>query len=94
MFLMDDPGSYGGIFNIGSTEKVTIRQLAEFVIRELNSSSKIDVIPYDQAYANGFEDMLHRAPDCSKLHTLTGWKAEIPLKQIIADVAKSLRKNA
>ncbi|MBR4076741.1 MAG: NAD-dependent epimerase/dehydratase family protein, partial [Lentisphaeria bacterium] len=94
MFLMDDPGSYGGIFNIGSTEKVTIRQLAEFVIRELNSSSKIDVIPYDQAYANGFEDMLHRAPDCSKLHTLTGWKAEIPLKQIIADVAESLRKNA
>ena len=94
MFLMDDPGSYGGIFNIGSTEKVTIRQLAEFVIRELNSSSKIDVIPYDQAYANGFEDMLHRAPDCSKLHALTGWKAEIPLKQIIADVAESLRKKA
>ena len=94
MLLMDDPGSFGGIYNIGSTEKVTIRQLAEFVIRELNSSSKIDVIPYDQAYANGFEDMLHRAPDCSKLHTLTGWKAEIPLKQIIADVAESLRKNA
>lgn len=94
MLLMDDPGSFGGIYNIGSTEKVTIRQLAEFVIRELNSSSKIDVIPYDQAYANGFEDMLHRAPDCSKLHTLTGWTAEIPLKQIIADVAESLRKNA
>lgn len=94
MLLMDDLGSYGGIFNIGSTEKVTIRQLAEFVIRELNSSSKIDVIPYDQAYANGFEDMLHRAPDCSKLHALTGWQAEIPLKQIIADVAESLRKNA
>ena len=94
MLLMDDPGSFGGIYNIGSTEKVTIRQLAEFVIRELSSSSKIDVIPYDQAYANGFEDMLHRAPDCSKLHTLTGWKAEIPLKQIIADVAESLRKNA
>ena len=94
MLLMDDPGSFGGIYNIGSTEKVTIRQLAEFVIRELNSSSKIDVIPYDQAYANGFEDMLHRAPDCSKLHALTGWKAEIPLKQIIADVAESLRKNA
>lgn len=94
MLLMDDPGSFGGIYNIGSTEKVTIRQLAEFVIRELNSGSKIDVIPYDQAYANGFEDMLHRAPDCSKLHTLTGWKAKIPLKQIIADVAESLRKNA
>ena len=94
MLLLDNPGSHGEIFNIGSTEKVTIRQLAEFVIRELNSSSKIDVIPYDQAYANGFEDMLHRAPDCSKLHALTGWKAEIPLKQIIADVAGSLRKNA
>ena len=94
LLLMEEPGSFGGIYNIGSTEKVTIRQLAEFVIRELESTSEIDVIPYDQAYANGFEDMLHRAPDCSKLHALTGWKAEISLKQIIADVAESLRKNA
>ena len=94
LLLMEMPDSYGGIYNIGSTEKVTIRQLAEFVIHELNSSSKIDMIPYDQAYANGFEDMLHRAPDCSKLYALTNWQAEIPLKQIIADVAESLRKNA
>lgn len=94
MLLMDNPDSYGGIYNIGSSEKVTIHQLADFVIRELGSTSKIDIIPYDQAYTNGFEDMLHRAPDCTKLHTLTGWKAEIPLKQIIADVAESLRKKA
>ena len=94
LLLMETPDSYGGIYNIGSTEKVTIRQLAEFVIHELNSSSEIDMIPYDQAYANGFEDMLHRAPDCSKLYALTNWQAEIPLKQIIADVAESLRKNA
>ena len=94
LLLMETPDSYGGIYNIGSTEKVTIRQLAEFVIHELNSSSKIDMIPYDQAYANGFEDMLHRAPDCSKLYALTNWQAEIPLKQIIVDVAESLRKNA
>ncbi|MBO5958658.1 MAG: NAD-dependent epimerase/dehydratase family protein [Lentisphaeria bacterium] len=94
LLLMETPDSYGGIYNIGSTEKVTIRQLAGFVIHELNSSSKIDMIPYDQAYANGFEDMLHRAPDCSKLYALTNWQAEIPLKQIIADVAESLRKNA
>ena len=94
LLLMETPDSYGGIYNIGSTEKVTIRQLAEFVIHELNSSSKIGMIPYDQAYANGFEDMLHRAPDCSKLYALTNWQAEIPLKQIIADVAESLRKNA
>ena len=64
------------------------------MIHELKSASKIDIIPYDQAYTNGFEDMLHRAPDCSKLRELTGWQAEIPLKQIIADVAESLRKNA
>ncbi len=94
LLLMEEPGSFGGIYNIGSTEKVTIRQLAEFVISELESASKIDIIPYDQAYTNGFEDMLHRAPDCSKLRELTGWQAEIPLKQIIADVAESLRKNA
>lgn len=94
LLLKDDADTCGEIYNIGSSEKVTIRQLAEFVIRELNSSSDIRVIPYDQAYTNGFEDMLHRAPDCSKLKAQTGWGATIPLKQIIADVAESLRKKA
>ncbi len=94
VLLLNEPGSHGEIFNIGSTEQVTIRQLAEFVIDELGSCSGIELIPYEKAYANGFEDMLHRVPDCSKLHALTGWQAEIPLKQIIADVAENLRKNA
>ncbi|MBO5959144.1 MAG: GDP-mannose 4,6-dehydratase [Lentisphaeria bacterium] len=94
MLLMDNADSYGGIYNIGSTEKLTIRELADTIIRDLDSKSEIAVIPYDQAYANGFEDMLHRAPDCSKLAQLCGWKAEIPLARIIADVADSLRKKA
>ncbi len=91
LLLKDHPSAPGEIFNIGSTAKITIRELAEFIIRETGSTSEIESVSYDQAYSNGFEDMLHRAPDCSKIRDFCGWQAEIPLKQIIADVAESLR---
>ncbi len=91
LLLADHPAAPGEIFNIGSTEKITIRDLAEFIIAETGSTSKIETVSYDQAYSSGFEDMLHRAPDCGKLKKLCGWQAEIPLKQIITDVAESLR---
>ena len=89
--LMDDPASAGEVFNIGSTERISIRELAELVIRRLNSSSRIVSVPYSQAYEKGFEDMLHRAPDCSKISSRYGWKAEIPLVKIIDDVADGFR---
>ena len=60
---------------------------------ELDSGSSVEYIPYDKAYESGFEDMLHRAPDCSAIGRLTGWKAEISLEQIIRDVAESMKKN-
>ncbi len=87
-----DDRSIGEVFNIGSTEIVTIRQLAEFIIERTHSSSRIEVIPYEKAYTNGFEDMLHRAPDCSKIQKFCGWHAEIRLAQIIDDVADFLRR--
>ncbi len=85
--------AYGNIYNIGSTRSITIEALARLVISELGSASGLDYIPYDKAYESGFEDMLHRAPDCSTIGALTGWKAEIPLEQIIRDVAESVKKN-
>ncbi len=93
LLLKDHPAAPGEIFNIGSTEKITIRQLAEFVIAETGSKSGIELVSYDKAYTNGFEDMLHRAPDCTKIKTFCGWQAELPLKKIIADVAESMRQN-
>ena len=85
--------AYGHIYNIGSTRSITIEDLAKLVITELNSGSSVEYIPYDKAYESGFEDMLHRAPDCSAIGRLTGWKAEISLEQIIRDVAESMKKN-
>ena len=89
--LPDCEASFGEILNIGSTNRITIRQLAETVIAQLHSKSKIEVVSYDKAYEPGFEDMLHRAPDCTKIGRICGWKAELPLDKIIADVADQMR---
>lgn len=91
LLLADEERAVGEIFNIGSSHIITIRELAQEIIRELNSTSGIEMIPYKKAYTNGFEDMLHRAPDCAKIKELCAWQAEIPLKQIIHDVADSMR---
>lgn len=89
--LMCDDASIGGIFNIGSSRSVTIMELAKMVIARTGSSSDIRIVPYSEAYEAGFEDMLHRAPDCGKIQGECGWQAEISLEQIIDDVAAYLR---
>lgn len=81
--LLDDPRANGEAFNIGSTEEVSIRDLAERVIAATGSSSQIEYVPYDQAYGRGFEDMMRRVPDTAKLTTLTGWKPTFTLDEII-----------
>ncbi len=81
----------GRIYNIGGTTGITIEDLARKTIQTLGSKSEIRRIPYDEAYEHGFEDMLHRAPDCTAIRELTGWEAERSLEQIILDVAESVR---
>ena len=83
----------GKIFNIGATRSISIEELAELTVRTLNSKSEIVRISYDQAYESGFEDMMHRRPDVSAIHSLTGWNAEIPLEQIIRDAAASISEK-
>jgi UDP-glucose 4-epimerase len=89
--LADCPESYGGIYNIGSHNRVSIQELAELIVKQLNSSSEIVKISYDEAYEKGFEDMLHRAPDTTLIETLLGWKTQFSLSDIINDVAKSMQ---
>ncbi len=89
--LADCPGSIGNIYNIGSTSVVTIKELAERVIQRVNSASKIEFVPYEQAYEHGFEDMLHRKPDTAAVSKLLNWHAEYSLDDIIDDVAADLR---
>ena len=72
-------------------ESVTIMQLAQAVVKQLGSSSKIEVIPYEQAYEHGFEDMLRRKPDTAAIRSLLNWKTENTLEDIIADVAAEMQ---
>ena len=89
--LADNTESFGGIYNIGSQRKISILELAELIIKELNSNSKIKLIPYEEAYEEGFEDMMHRAPDTSKINKLIQWRAEHSLEKVIHDVAKAMK---
>ena len=91
--LADCEASFGQILNIGSTNRITIRELAETIVAQLHSTSEIVSVSYDEAYEVGFEDMLHRAPDCTKIGRICGWKAELPLERIISDVAQHFRSN-
>ncbi|MFA5336539.1 MAG: GDP-mannose 4,6-dehydratase [Candidatus Omnitrophota bacterium] len=91
--LIENPGSYGQVFNIGSQEEVTIEDLARKVIEITKSKSKIVKIPYEKAYEEGFEDMDRRIPDTTKIRNLVGFKPTADLKGIIEDVVKYTREN-
>ena len=89
--LMDHPDAVGEVYNVGSTEEITIRQLAERVRKLTESSSDIVHIPYEQAYGDGFEDMPRRVPDISKIHSLIGYKPRKSLDQILEGVIAYFR---
>ncbi len=80
------PQAGGNIFNIGSTEEISILELAQTVKRMTASSSEIVLIPYEQAYAPGFEDMERRIPSIAKINRLLGWTVEKSMKDILTDV--------
>lgn len=89
--LMENPQAVGQVFNLGSQEEVTIRQLAERVIRLSASSSRITYVPYDEAYEEGFEDMQRRVPDISKVSRLVGFKPSVGLDEILRMVIAEFR---
>ncbi len=88
--LAGNSASWGKIYNIGSQRSITIGELAKLVIARTGSSSAIEFVPYEKAYAKGFEDMRRRMPDTEAITALTGWRPELSLEQVIDDVAASL----
>jgi UDP-glucose 4-epimerase len=76
----------GRVYNIGSTEEVSIMQLAERVKALVGSASEIAVIPYSEAYPPGFEDMQRRVPDISRTLSLLGWRPTHSLDEILQSV--------
>jgi UDP-glucose 4-epimerase len=84
--LSEHPEAIGKVFNIGSTEEVTIRELAERVLKATGSSSKIVYVPYEEAYAPGFEDMRRRVPDLERITSLIGYSPQYTLEQTLKRV--------
>ncbi|MFI5096541.1 MAG: NAD-dependent epimerase/dehydratase family protein [Candidatus Acidiferrales bacterium] len=83
----------GEVVNIGSTEEVSIENLAKIVKQRTDSSSPIHFVPYDKAYEPGFEDMMRRVPCTDKLHSLTGFRPQTSLAEIIDRVSAYYRQE-
>jgi UDP-glucose 4-epimerase len=77
----------GDVYNVGGTGEVTIKQLAEQVLKVTGSRSTITYTPYSDAYPAGFEDIQRRVPDISKVKSAIGWAPTKDLTQIISDIA-------
>jgi UDP-glucose 4-epimerase len=85
--LIATPRAIGEVVNVGNTQEISIEDLARRVKERTGSRSPIEYVPYDQAYEPGFEDMMRRVPNIEKLHTITGFRPQTSLDEIIDRVA-------
>lgn len=93
MKLIETTEATGEVYNIGGDQEVTILQLAERIKALTDSQSPITFLPYDKAYEAGFEDMLRRVPDTTKLRNLIGYEPTFGLDEILKDVIAYQRKK-
>jgi UDP-glucose 4-epimerase len=91
--LVVEPKAIGQVINIGNIEEVTIRRLAERVRELANSTSSIKLVPYDEAYESGFEDMPRRVPDLTKAEKMIGYKPRHTLDDILVQVIDYFRRK-
>jgi UDP-glucose 4-epimerase len=84
--LMTEENAYGNVFNVGATDEISILDLAGRIIELTGSDSGISMIPYSEAYGEGFEDMYRRVPDIAKVREMIGWTPTHALDDIVGDV--------
>jgi UDP-glucose 4-epimerase len=89
--LVKEPKAVGQVINIGNTGEISILKLAERVRELSGSKSPIKLVPYDEAYESGFEDMPRRVPDLTKVTALIGYKPRFSLDDILAQVIEYFR---
>lgn len=93
--LVEDTATAGEIYNVGSTERIRILDLAKRVLEATGSSSKIELVPYEDVYPGGAqEEMFHRAPSIEKIAETIGWQPIFDLDAIVADVVAHSRASA
>lgn len=89
--LMETPAALGRVFNIGSDQPVSIRELAEEVVRRIDPKIPLKFIPYGDAYGSDFEDVRRRVPDLTRLEQTLGDKPHLPLGAILDDIIRDKR---
>jgi len=91
--LIDEPRAIGQVFNIGNGAEITISQLAQRIKQMTGSDSPIVVVPYEQAYEAGFEDMPRRVPEIAKIRELVGYRPTVELDEILRRVIEYFRQS-
>jgi UDP-glucose 4-epimerase len=89
--LMEERSISGDIFNVGSTERIRVIDLARRVLELTASKSKLEFVPYDAVYGLGIEDTLHREPSIDKIRGAIGWRPSLDLERVLADVVEHVR---
>jgi len=94
--LVDDQSISGDVFNVGSTERIRIVDLAQRVLDATGSDAEIVFLPYEEVYGYGIDEieMFHRAPSIEKIRAATGWEPSVDLEHILADVIEHGRRAA
>ncbi len=91
--LMDRQDVHGEVYNIGSTQSVTIKDLAQKIIERTQSNSTIQYVPYEEAYGPGYEDMRHRAPCLDKINAAIGYAPKTGLDEILDSIIEAARRR-
>ncbi len=91
--LSENTTAIGQVFNIGGKDEISITNLANQIVGQLNSKSKISYVNYNDAYNEGFEEMFRRVPNITKIKNFIGWEPKIGINQVIDDVADDLIKE-
>jgi len=100
--LAKSPDAIGQVFNVGSTEEISIFDLARTILAMVDGRKelvppddpRIQFIPYEEAYTIGFEDMRRRVPNTSKIQALTGWRPNYNLQKILRDVIAEFSRES
>ena len=92
--LVQHPKAAGQTFNIGHSQDISILELAELVKAKTESRSDIVLVPYEEAFEAGFEDMARRLPDISKIHSLIGYEPTLQLPEMLDRIIEHARQRA
>jgi UDP-glucose 4-epimerase len=91
--LLAERATADRIFNVGSTDRISIGDLARRVLELTGSGSELVFVPYDEVYGQGIDEMFHRAPAIDRIAETIGWRPTLSLDEIIADVVEHLRRR-